>query len=574
VLYAPTASEAWLHLADHQAERALTKQDDGYFTLTADDLPPGTRYLLRTNKMRTPRPDPASRYQPDGVHAASAIVDDALFTEDRFAWPGRPLSEMVLYELHIGTFTKEGTLEAAIEWLHLLVKLGVNTVELMPLNQFPGARNWGYDGVYWQAVQNSYGGPEQLVQFIDAAHELDLAVIIDAVYNHLGPEGNYLPKFGPYLTEKHHTPWGPAVNLDDAGADGVRDLILASAKTWLVDYGADGLRLDAVHALRDSSATHILEAMSSAAKTWSAEVRRPLTLIGECDLNDPSYITPAREGGLGLHGQWTDEFHHALRTHMTGETRGYYADFGSRDALIQSLRSGYNYVGQYSEHRKRRFGKMPTGRELHQFVVFGQNHDQIGNRAIGDRLNHHLSEAEYLLQAATVIWSPFTPMLWMGEEYAETNPFPYFVDHGDPAILAATRKGRMREFAPFVEEGQEVPDPGLKRTFTSAKLTHKRKGKVYNFYREALAVRRQYWPLRERNLGTHDVEELHGGLIGWRMPLTDGRRIIVLANFGDDDAALSSLSPGWDVLASRLRAYTNKPSDVLAAKAAAVWLTA
>ncbi len=571
-LYAPDAGKAWLVLPEQNEQRPLDKQDGGYFRLICEDVPAQTPYLLRTDRMSEARPDPASRFQPQGVHAPSVVVDANLFWRKQPYWPGRLLADMLIYELHIGTFSKAGTFAGAIELLPQLVKLGVNTIELMPINQFPGKHNWGYDGVYWQAVQESYGGPAGLVAFIDAAHELDLAVLIDAVYNHLGPEGNYLPEFAPYLTDKHHTPWGAAVNLDDYGSDGVRDFILASAKTWLVDYGADGLRLDAVHALKDSSATHLLEQLSTAVAGWSKELRKPLTLIAECDLNDPRYVKPVREGGYGLTGQWVDEFHHALRTYLTGETQGYYADFQAKESLVEALKRGYVYTGQYSKHRGRRFGKPSTGLKNHQFIVFGQNHDQVGNRALGDRLHEHLSEDEYLLQAATTIWSPFTPMLWMGEEYAEEAPFPYFVDHTDEAILTATREGRMREFAPFLSGDQQVPDPGEKQTFLSAKLSHKRRGRIYKFYREALAVRRQFWPLRNRDISAHDVATLRADVIAWAIPLTNGKKLIIIVNFSGRTFSLAASTGTWAVAQADLRCSTTPLDGSLPAKAAGVWL--
>lgn len=572
-LYAPNAGRAWLVLPDRDGgERELAPAPGGYFALEADDLPPGTRYLLRTDRMTQPRPDPASRWQPLGVHGYSVVVDDELFARERPYWPGRPLSEMILYELHVGTFSEEGTFDGAIAHLPALVKLGVNAIELMPVNQFPGERGWGYDGVYWQAAHASYGGPEGLVRLVDAAHELDLAVVVDAVFNHLGPEGNYLPEFAPYLTDKHHTPWGPAVNLDDYHSDGVRAFILACAKTWLVDYGVDGLRLDAVHALRDSSALHLLAELSDARDDWARAAGRPLTLIGECDLNDPRYVTPTAEHGLGLDGQWVDEFHHALRTRLTGETRGYYADFEAPDILLRAMQNGYAYTGQYSRHRGRQFGQSTAGLRADQFVVFAQNHDQVGNRARGERLHEHLSEDAYLLAAGVTVWSPFTPMLWMGEEYREAAPFPYFVNHGDEGVLEATREGRTREFAPFLAEGEEVPDPGAADTYASAKLSHDRAGRVYEFYREALAARRRYWPLRLRGIGEHGVAKLRGG-IAWQIPLDDGRRLIAVANFGKRKLPLTLLPRHYAVDESKLICASKSVSSAVPAESVALWLT-
>ena len=507
VLYAPFATTADVIFPDFGNQEHMKKVGNGYFEFKTTRIKPGARYFFKTDRMTLARPDPASLWQPEGVHEVSVVVDQGLFSRKQPAWKGRSIHDMVIYELHIGTFSKAGTFEGAIDHLADLVKLGVNTLQLMPINQFAGQRNWGYDGVYWRAVQHSYGGPEGLIKFIDEAHELGLAVLIDAVYNHLGPEGNYLPEFGPYFKVDRRTPWGASINLDGFGSDGVRDLILASAKTWLVDYGIDGLRIDAVHELHDSSATHILEELSAQCKIWSRELRKPLTLIGESDRNDPRYITPLAENGLGLNGQWSDDFHHALRTYFTGEMNGHFSDYGSKENLLKAMRTAFVYTGEYSLHKGRKFGKSVIGRNAQQFIVFGQNHDQVGNRAKGDRLNHNLSEDDYILHTAMVIWSPFTPMLFMGEEYAETNPFPFFVNHSDEGLLAETKEGRKLSFD-LDSDDSDIPDPGALSTFKSAKLTHRRRGKVYKFYREALAVRRQFWPLRVRDVNAHDVEEL------------------------------------------------------------------
>ncbi len=572
VLYAPFASTADVVFPDFGNQEHMKKVGNGYFQFETSKINPGTRYFFKTDRMSLARPDPASLWQPKGVHEISVVVDQDLFSRKQPEWKGRSIHDMVIYELHIGTFSKAGTFEGAIDYLRDLVKLGINTIQLMPINQFSGHRNWGYDGVYWRAVQDSYGGPEGLIKFIDAAHELGLAVLIDAVYNHLGPEGNYLHEFGPYFKVDRKTPWGASINLDGFGSDGVRDLILASAKTWLVDYGADGLRLDAVHELHDTSATHIIEELSNQCKVWSRELRRPLTLIGESDRNDPRYFTPLSENGLGLNGQWADDFHHSLRSYFTGEINGYFSDYGSKENLLKAMQSAFVYTGEYSIHKGRKFGRSVAGRNVQQFVIYGQNHDQIGNRAAGDRLNHHLTEEEYLLQAAMVVWSPFTPMLFMGEEYAETNPFPYFVDHGDERLLSDTKEGRAQSFASFMQDDNEMPDPGAPATFKSAKLTHRRKGKIYKFYREALAVRRQFWPLRVRGMNAHDVEELRNDVIALRLPLTNGKRLIIIYNLSSRPWALNSGLSSWSVEEGDLRCSTWSFQGALPSKCSAVWI--
>jgi len=573
VLYAPFAETAVVVFPDNGKRQQMYKIDGGYFQSESNSIGPGTRYFFQTDKMDEPRPDPASLWQPMGVHQMSVVVDQDLFSRKQPYWKGRSIHDMVIYELHIGTFSEAGTFHGAIEHLADLVKLGVNTIQLLPINQFPGHRNWGYDGVYWRAVQDSYGGPEGLIAFIDAAHDLNLAVLIDAVYNHLGPEGNYLPEFAPYFNHDRNTPWGASINLDAYGSDGVRDLILASAKTWLVDYGADGLRLDAVHELNDNSATHIIEELSAQCKVWSREVRRPLTLIGESARNDPRYITSLAENGLGLTGQWADDFHHALRSYFTGEVLGHFSDYGTKESLLKALQTAFVFTGEYSEHKGRRFGRSVAAMKSHQFVVFGQNHDQVGNRLHGDRLHNHLSEKEYILQAAMVIWSPFTPMLFMGEEYVEQSPFPYFVDHGDERVLKDTVNGRRNSFAPFKQKVEEMPDPVDLQTFESAKLSHARNGETYKFYREALAVRRQFWPLRIRDLNAHDVEELRQDVIALRMPLTTGKKLIVIFNMSQQTWALNDGPASWSVASADLRCATSTFRGELPSQQAAVWLS-
>lgn len=573
LLYAPFASSAEVVFPDSGSSKPMQKLDNGYFQYETQDAGPGTRYFLQTDLMERPRPDPASLWQPMGVHEMSVVVDQNLFSRKRPEWKGRSIYDMVIYELHIGTFSKEGTFDGAIDHLPDLVKLGINTIQLLPINQFPGSRNWGYDGVYWRAVQDTYGGPEGLVRFIDAAHKLNLAVLIDAVYNHLGPEGNYLPQFAPYFSADRNTPWGASINLDAFGSDGVRDLILASVKTWLVDYGADGLRLDAVHELHDTSATHILESLSAQCKIWSRELRRPITLIGESDRNDPKYITPLTENGLGLQAQWADDFHHAIRTRFTGDTNDYFSDYGTKETLLKALQSAFVFTGEFSMHKGRKFGRSVTGMKSYQFVVFGQNHDQVGNRIAGDRLNHLLTEEEYILYAALVIWSPFTPMLFMGEEYAEERPFPYFVDHSDEQLLKNTKRGRLHSFAPSVRESHVMPDPSDFATFNSAKLSHQRRGNVYKFYREALAVRRQFWPLRERQMSAHQVEELGSDVIALKLPLTDGRKLIVIFNMSNYAWSLNAEMSSWSVVNADLRCATTRFQGALPSKQAAVWLS-
>jgi maltooligosyltrehalose trehalohydrolase len=384
-------------------------------------------------------------------------------------WKGIPLSQWILYELHVGTFTLEGTFAALIPRLPELVELGVNVLELMPVAQFPGERNWGYDGVYPYAVQTSYGGAAGFKALVNACHQLGLAVILDVVYNHLGPEGNYLRDFGPYFTDKYHTPWGDALNFDDRYSDGVREFFLQNAEYWLEEFHLDGLRLDAVHAIYDFSAYLFLQELAEQVDALEARTGRPRVLIAESDLNDVRLITPREQGGYGLDAQWCDDFHHSLHTLLTGEKTGYYQDFGELEHLAKAYRESYVYSGQYSCYRARRHGNSAAGRPGSQFVVCIQNHDQIGNRMLGERLSQLTSFEGLKLAAATLLLAPMLPLLFMGEEYGEVAPFLYFVSHGDPDLVEAVRQGRRREFSAFAWQG-EPPDPQAEETFLRSKL--------------------------------------------------------------------------------------------------------
>ncbi|MGW1719950.1 malto-oligosyltrehalose trehalohydrolase [Streptomyces sp. NPDC002156] len=443
------------------------------------------------------RPDPRSRRQPDGPDGLSAVVDHGLHTW-RTEWAGRALPGAVLYELHVGTYTPEGTLDAAAGRLGHLVELGVTHVELMPLCPFPGRHGWGYEGVSLWAVHEPYGGPEALKRFVDEAHALGLGVVLDVVHNHLGPSGNYLPAFGPYFTDTHQTPWGSAVNLDAPGSDEVRAYLLGSALAWLRDYRIDGLRLDAVHALRDTRARHFLEELSTAVDALAAELGRPLSLIAESDLNDPRLVTPRAGGGLGLHAQWSDDFHHALHAALTGESKGYYEDFARAPfaALAKTLTGGYFHDGTYSTFRGRLHGR-PLDRTrvaAHRLLGFTQTHDQIGNRAQGDRLSASLSPGLLACGAALMLTGPFTPMLFMGEEWAAGTPWQFFTDHTDADLAEAVRRGRRREFTAHGWAEEDVPDPQDPATRDRSCLDWSEPGRepharVLSWYRELIALR-------------------------------------------------------------------------------------
>ncbi|MEU6534477.1 malto-oligosyltrehalose trehalohydrolase [Streptomyces sp. NPDC047000] len=443
-------------------------------------------------------PDPRSRRQPEGPDGWSAVVDQERYEWRTADWPGRPLPGAVLYELHVGTYTPEGTLDAAAARLEHLVELGVTHVELMPLCPFPGRHGWGYEGVSLWAVHEPYGGPEALKRFVDRAHELGLGVVLDVVHNHLGPSGNYLPAFGPYFTETHHTPWGAAVNLDAPGSDEVRAYFVGSALAWLRDYRIDGLRLDAVHALKDTRACHFLEELSTAVDALAEGLGRPLFLIAESDLNDPRLITPRAKGGLGLHAQWNDDFHHTLHTVLTGESQGYYADFAhaSLGGLAKTLTGGYFHDGTYSSFRGRCHGRPldPTRVAAHRLLGYSQTHDQVGNRAQGDRLAASLSPGLLACAAALTLTAPFTPMLFMGEEWAAGTPWQFFTDHTDPELAEAVRRGRRREFAAHGWAEEDIPDPQEPATRDRSCLDWSEPGRepharMLAWYRRLIALR-------------------------------------------------------------------------------------
>jgi maltooligosyltrehalose trehalohydrolase len=446
-VWAPRAREVTVELAGRSV--AMTP-DDGVFEGRVDAAP-GDDYRYGLDGA-DPLPDPCSRSQPDGVRGPSRVVDPAALGWDEGGWAGLDRRDLVLYELHVGTFTPEGTFAAAAERLPALAELGVTAIELMPVATFPGRRNWGYDGLYGWAPHEAYGGPDGLAGLVAAAHRAGLGVVLDVVYNHLGPGAEALEAFGPYHTDRHGTPWGAAMNFDDHDAGGVREWAIQNACMWLSEYRIDGLRVDAVHAIHDRSARHVLAELCERA---AATAPRPPLLIAESDLNDPAVIRPRELGGWGFEAQWADDFHHALHALLTGERDGYYADFGAVEHLATATRRPFVYRGGHSAFRRRRHGAPADDRPPRQFVVYSQNHDQVGNRALGDRL----PPAVRPLAALWTLMSPFVPMLFMGEEYGERAPFQFFTDHIDPFIADATRVGRRREFAAFVGFGEEVPDP-------------------------------------------------------------------------------------------------------------------
>jgi maltooligosyltrehalose trehalohydrolase len=483
----------------------MARGEDGWWTpaepLPARGLDPhGAQYAYLLDDESDHLPDPRSRWQGDwgDVHDLSHYYDPASFAWSHRRWPGRELAGAVVYELHVGTFTPEGTLEAAAGRLEHLVALGVDFVELMPVNGFDGTHNWGYDGVLWFAVEGQYGGPAAYQRFVDACHFAGIGVIQDVVYNHLGPSGSYLPRFGPYLKTGRNT-WGDLVNLDGEGSAEVRRYILDNVRMWLEDYHVDGLRLDAVHALEDSSPVHLLEEVSAEVDALSARLGRPLTLIAESDLNDPRMITPREAGGYGLDAQWSDDFHHALHVALTGETHGYYADFEPLAALVKVCERGFFHDGTWSSFREREHGApidvdvVPPWR----LVVCSQNHDQVGNRAAGDRLTDALDDDQLACAALVTLCSPFTPMLFQGEEWAASAPFQFFTSHTDPEIGRATSEGRLAEFARHGWDPGAVPDPQDEATYDRSKLdwseaSSPRGRRMLSVYRRLAALRRAH----------------------------------------------------------------------------------
>jgi maltooligosyltrehalose trehalohydrolase len=503
----------------------------GYWSV-ACDAPAGTDYLYRINGS-VDRPDPASHFQPSGVHAASRVVDHAFPWQDR-GWEGIALSDMVIYEVHVGAFTPEGTFAAMIGRLDDLAALGVNAVELMPVSQFPGTRSWGYDGVYIFAPQASYGGPAGLKELINACHRRSIAVVLDVVYNHLGPEGNYLADFGPYFTDRYRTPWGAAVNFDGPYSDDVRGFFIENALHWFESYHVDGLRIDAIHGIFDQSAVPFLARMSEAVADYRRASGRSVLLIAESDLNDARVVRPVSEGGLGMDGEWSDDFHHALHALLTGERTGYYADFGTVADMETALRDGMVYQGRYSLYRKRSHGNAAAGTACGQMVVFCQNHDQVGNRMKGERLAALVPFEALKAAAGVLLASPYVPLLFMGEEYGEENPFLYFADYADPGLMEAVRNGRRAEFKEFSWAG-DPPDPGSVETFMASKLAWEKRGRgkgraLCAYYRRLLALRREVPCLAQPDKGRLEVRGLEADKLIMARMWKDGSAVFWLAN--------------------------------------------
>ncbi|WP_040005681.1 malto-oligosyltrehalose trehalohydrolase [Fibrisoma limi] len=565
VVWAPLLNGVALSVTGGQTLLPMDRQDYGYWTLTTDQLKPGDLYQFYLNG-EIERPDPASLAQPMGVHGPSQAVDLTSFPWTDKDWSNLPLNEYVLYELHTGTFTPEGNFAAIEEKLDYLKSLGVNAIEIMPVAQFPGSRNWGYDGVYPFAVQNSYGGALGLKHLVDTCHRKEMAVVLDVVYNHMGPEGNYFRDFGPYFTSKYNTPWGEAINFDDAYCDGVRRYFVENALMWFRDFHIDALRLDAVHAIKDLSPTHILREIKLRVDQLIAQTGRQHYLIAELDLNDTRFINPLSEQGYGMDAQWIDEFHHALRVTATGEQSGYYSDFTGIAHLAKAYRDAYVYDGQYSPHRNKMFGIPAENKPGQQFVVFSQNHDQVGNRMLGERTSQLVSFEMQKLMAGAVLVSPYLPMLFMGEEWSEPHPFQYFVSHTDPELAEAVRRGRKAEFAYFHLEG-EAPDPMADDTFQLSKLQwdlleQEPHRTMWRYYQAFIALRKGHPVLSHLSRNDLDVttNEARKTLVLHRWHA--GRHVMCLMNFSPEPqtVTVSDQAEQWHKLLDSADPEWNGPA--------------
>jgi maltooligosyltrehalose trehalohydrolase len=488
------------------------------------------------------------------VHEPSAVVDPSAFSWTDSGWRGLDMADLVIYEIHIGTFTAERTFDGAIRELRRLRELGITAIEIMPVAAFPGSRNWGYDGVLLYAVHEAYGGPDGLRRLVDAAHALGLAVIMDVVYNHFGPEGNYLNDFGPYFTETYTTPWGRAVNYDGADSEPVRQYVVDNARMWMDEYHCDGLRLDAVHAIYDFGARHLLRDVSDAVHELGTSLGRRTLVIAESDMNDPRIVRQAPIEGYGCDGQWSDDFHHAVHSALTGERNGYYADFGGVEAVAAALRHSFVYAGQRSEYRRRRHGARADDVPFHRFVVCIQNHDQVGNRAMGDRLDTLVTFEQRKLAAALLLLSPFVPLLFMGEEYGERRPFQYFVSHGDPELVRAVREGRRREFAAFGWDA-EVPDPQAEATFERSTLDPSVAGtgthaQLLSLYRRLLRLRRAEPVLRPGVAEVRVDTEPGENWIRMRLTTPGARALVAAFNMAGASRLVPVGAGSWTTLLS------------------------
>lgn len=567
-VWAPFPSNVILKITSPYKKIVPMKRDDRKYWKTIIEEPfQNISYYYRLDDEKD-RPDPASHYQPHGVHAPSQIIDHSFPWEDD-DWKGFDLSETIIYELHVGTFTSEGTFDAVICRLDELNDLGINALEIMPVAQFPGERNWGYDGTYPYAVQNSYGGPKGFKHLINECHKKGIAVILDVVYNHLGPEGNYLRDFGPYFTDKYKTPWGDAINFDDTYSHEVRNFFIENALHWFRHYHVDALRLDAIHAIFDMGEKHFLSELSERVEEFSQKQGRKYYLIAESDLNDSRVVMPRKSRGYGIDGVWCDDFHHSLHTLLTGENRGYYLDFGKIEHMVKSIREGFVYSGEYSLFRKKNHGNSSKDISAQQMVVFSQNHDQIGNRMLGERLNTLVSFEALKLAAGIVLLSPYIPLLFMGEEYGEDAPFLYFVSHSDHALIEAVRQGRKKEFGEFKWQG-EPPDPQSKETFLKSKINwNKRMGGSHkvllNFYKNLIPLRKTNPALSYSDKKSFIVDSLEREKIIRMRRWNGSQEVFFIFNFNCSEVKIvpSIIEGRWNKMLDSSEKIWNGPGSLL-----------
>lgn len=548
----------------------MAKDEEGYFKVTLENMPPGIRYYFK-QESETRYPDPASAFQPEGVHGPSEVVDHGQFTWSDNEWKGIPFRDLIIYEIHIGTFTDEGTFEAIIPFLDDLCETGINAIELMPVCQFPGSRNWGYDGVYPYSVQNSYGGPKGLKKLVEACHKRGIAVFLDVVYNHMGPEGNYFSKFGPWFTDKYCTPWGNAMNFDGEWSDGVREFFSDNPLYWFRNYHIDGLRFDAIHTIFDSGAVNFWELLVGKVRNLEQELGRFLYLTAECDYNSPHVVKSPESRGLGFNAQWLDDFHHALYVLLDKKGKERYIDFGRIEQLAKAYTDGFVHSGEFVKARKRRHGTSSAGIPGDKFIVFNQNHDQVGNRVMGERLSVLVDFDRLKLAAAAIFVSPYIPMLFMGEEYGEDNPFFYFANHSEKSLMKAVREGRKKEFEGFKDSNAEPPDAFSETTFNRCKLEwNKRKE---NHHRILLEWHRELIRLRQsnpilQNAIKNDIRAsaaFESSLVILRQRPDGKEFLLILFNFSDEPASFVYPLPatgGWSKLLDSREAKWMKDIDL------------
>jgi len=562
-VWAPRSERVELIIGDTRRDMKMSGR--GWWKVEEENAGPGTDYAFSLDG-EEPHPDPRSQWQPEGVFGPSRIVDHSDFGWTDMHWRSRPLSSAVIYEIHVGTFTPEGTFEAIIDKIDYLLELGVTHIEIMPVGEFPGERGWGYDGAFIFAPHHSYGGPAGLKRLVNVCHEKGLGIILDVVYNHFGPEGNYLEQFGPYLTGRHKTPWGKAVNFDGPGSDMVRRFILDNALMWLRDYHLDGLRIDGVHAIIDTSAINILEELSEEVRDLQAVSGRSMFLIAESDLNNPVVVKAREAGGYGIDAQWSGDFHHALHAVMTGERDGYYGDFGSIGQLAAAIEKIFVYDGKYSEYRQRRHGRPVVGLSGRRFVSFLQNHDQVGNRARGERIASLVGMKKCMIGAALLLTSPYVCMIFQGEEWAASSPFQFFTDYQNPDLAEAVREGRREEFQGFDWEDEEIPDPQSPDTMKRSVLNWDEIDKephvfMLEWYRELVSLSNRVPDLANGHLDY--IDTIYDEKEKWLV--VERGRVTIACNFSDQRRAVPMRpdSPRDLLLASDSGVETNRKALVL-----------